>query len=84
MNKKYILIEEWLGDSYKVCGVYESTKDFIPEMIKHIECDGSLKVIRHYTEHNKLNIYVESTKNSKEKYTDVFLITNIELNTIIL
>ena len=55
---------------------------------KYIERDGSLKVIRHkYVEKNKfnkkLNIYVEDAKNSNDKYTEQFLITHIEINTIL-
>ena len=46
-TKKCYLIQEWLGDSYKICGVYDTVEDFIPEMKKYIERDGSLKIIRH-------------------------------------
>ena len=83
-TKKCYLIQEWLGDSYKICGVYDTVEDFIPEMKKYIERDGSLKIIRHkYVDKDKLNIYVQDSKNSKEKYTEEFLITYIKLNTIL-
>jgi len=90
-KKNYILVQEWVGDAFSVCGIYESLKDFIKDYKEYIERDGTVKFIKYEIPINKkrydncnLVIHVEfddGRQPLKGNYS--FITTNITSNTII-
>ena len=89
MKQQYFLIQEWLGNSLGVCGVYETVKDFINDYKKNLEKDGSMKFVKFETppKSKKLGdfdlvIYGKVTK-EKDTYPFCFITKIITINTII-
>ena len=67
-KKNYILVQEWVGDAFSVCGVYESLKDFIKDYKQYIENDGTVKFMGY-----------EIPKNTK-KYYDCNLVIHVQFD----
>jgi hypothetical protein len=88
-KKNYILVQEWVGDAFSVCGIYESLKDFIKDYRVYIESDGTVKFIKYEIPKNKmydcnLVIHVEFNDGKKSVKGDYRFITkNITTNSII-
>jgi len=77
---KYFLIKEWVGDAYNECGVYESVDQFVKDIIKDVESDGTLKITKKVVNGSEIKLIAQS---GRDKYTQKYIIIPIKLNEII-
>lgn len=77
---KYYLIKEWVGDAYNESGVYESVDQFVKDVIKYTERDGSLKVTKKTINGFEIRLVAQA---GRDKYTQKYIIVPIELNKIL-